>query len=406
MRKTWRVARQEFKMTAANKAFVVITIIGPFLILAVTVLPALLSMNTKIEAGTQIAVVGGNNELFAKAKAAAASNNLILERGTNVERLRKEVGKGAIGGLVVLPHDYLQAKSFDYYSKTGTDLVVSQTLSGIIGTEVVAERLANEGLDPAKIAYLSSRPNLTVKKVGSGGSASTGGFTDILFTVMGFVMLLYMTVLLYGQMIGRSVVTEKTSKTVEIMLSSVRPVELLFGKILGKGLAGLLQYGIWIAAALVLVKLVGPGLNVKPPAALTVGNLGILVGFFVLAFFLYSSAYGALGAGSEDEQHLAQLAWPLLIFLIVPLVTISSYVMNPGSTFSVVLSFFPMTAPIVMLIRILVSTPPLWQILTSVGLLILTIAGFVVLAAKIFRVGILMTGKRFSMGEILRWARY
>ncbi len=406
MRRTWRVARQEFRMTAANKAFVVITIIGPFLILGVTVLPALLSMNTKIQPGTQIAVVGGDSELFAKAKAAAAANNLILERGTNVEKLRREVGSGALGGLVVLPPDYLQAKSFDYYSKTGTDVVVSQTLSGIIGTQVVAERLANEGLDPAKIAYLSSRPNLTVKKVGSGGGASTGGFTDIMFTVMGFVMLLYMTVLLYGQMIGRSVVTEKTSKTVEIMLSSVRPVELLFGKILGKGLAGLLQYGIWITAALVLVKLVGPGLNVQPPAALTVGNLGILVGFFVLAFFLYSAAYGALGAGSEDEQHLAQLAWPLLIFLIVPLVTISSYVMSPGSTFSVVLSFFPMTAPIVMLIRILVSTPPLWQILSSVGLLILTIAGFVVLAAKIFRVGILMTGKRFSMGEILRWARY
>lgn len=393
-------------MTAANKAFVVITIIGPFLILALTVLPSLASMNTKIEAGTTVAVVGGNEALFAQAKAAAAKANLILERGDNVERLKKEVVDGSLAGLLVLPPDLLSAKSYDYFSKSGTDVIVSETLSGILGTQVVAERLGKEGLDPTRIAYLSSRPNLVVKKVGSGGVASSAGFSDILFTVMGFVMMLYMTVLLYGQMIGRSVVTEKTSKTVEIMLSSVRPMELLFGKILGKGIAGLLQYGIWIGVALILVKIVGPGLNVKPPEALTLGNLGILVGFFILAFFLYSAAYGALGAGSEDEQHLSQLAWPLLIFLMVPLVTIGSLVMDPGSTFSVVLSFFPMTAPIVMLIRILVSTPPLWQVLVSVGILALTIFAFVALAAKIFRVGILMTGKRFGFGEILKWVRY
>ncbi|HUX21803.1 MAG TPA: ABC transporter permease, partial [Spirochaetia bacterium] len=349
---------------------------------------------------------GGNDSLFAQAKEAAAKANLILERGENVDQLKKEVADGNLAGLLVLPADLLSAKSYDYFSKTGTDVIVSETLSGIFGTQVVAERLGKEGLDPTRIAYLSSRPSLVVKKVGSGGVASSTGFTDILFTVMGFVMMLYMTVLLYGQMIGRSVVTEKTSKTVEIMLSSVRPMELLFGKILGKGLAGLLQYGIWIGVALILVRIVGPGLHVKPPEALTLGNLGILLGFFVLAFFLYSAAYGALGAGSEDEQHLTQLAWPLLIFLIVPLVAISSFVMDPGSTFSVVLSFFPMTAPIVMLIRILVSTPPLWQILVSIGILVLTIFAFVSLAAKIFRVGILMTGKRFGLGEILKWVRY
>jgi ABC-2 type transport system permease protein len=212
-----------------------------------------------------------------------------------------------------------------------------------------------------------------------------------------------MTVLLYGQLIGRSVVTEKTSKTVEIMLSSVTSKDLLFGKILGLGLAGLLQYGVWLSMALVLTKLVGPLFGLKVPPSVTAANLAWLVIFFVLAFFLYASAYAALGAASEDEQHLGQLAWPLLMFLMVPLVMIGSFVTNPDSGISVVLSLFPLTSPIVMLIRILVSPPPGWQILLCVVILLASVVAMATLAAKVFRVGILMTGKRAKLGEVLRW---
>jgi len=130
-----------------------------------------------------------------------------------------------------------------------------------------------------------------------------------------------------------------------------------------------------------------------------------LVVFFILAFFLYSSAYAAMGAASEDEQHLGQMAWPLLIFLIVPLVMIGTLTSNPDSGVSVILSIFPMTSPIVMLIRILVSEPPAWQIALCLGLLAAAVAGMALLAAKIFRVGILMTGKRPSLKEVVKWVR-
>jgi len=222
---------------------------------------------------------------------------------------------------------------------------------------------------------------------------------------MSFVMLLYMTTLLYGQMIGRSVVTEKTSKTVEIMLSSVSPRELMFGKILGLGLAGLLQYGIWVSIALVLTRLAGPLLGIAVPASVTPGNMAWLVTFFVLAFFLYASLYAALGAAAEDEQHLGQLAWPVLIFLIVPLVMISSFVSNPGSPLSVALSLFPMTSPIVMLIRVLIAPPPLWQVALCLAILVASIYLAAAAAARIFRTGILLTGKRARLGEILKWLR-
>ena len=219
-------------------------------------------------------------------------------------------------------------------------------------------------------------------------------------------MLLYMTTLLYGQMIGRSVVVEKTSKTVEIMLSSIRPLDLLFGKLLGRGMAGLVQYGIWISVALLLIQVLGPAVNLTTSISLKPAHFGFLILFFILAFFLYSSIFAALGAGAEDEQHLGQLSWPFIMFLVIPMVLISPIVMNPTSLFVIILAYFPLTSPIVMFVRVLIGNPKAWEILICIAILISTIGVTILLSAKIFRVGILMTGKRMKVKEILRWIRY
>jgi ABC-2 type transport system permease protein len=214
-----------------------------------------------------------------------------------------------------------------------------------------------------------------------------------------------MTVLLYGQVIGRSVLTEKTSKTAEIMLSSVRPMDLLFGKILGKGLASLLQYGVWVTLSAGVLKLVGPRLGVTIGAGLSMSTLAYLVLFFVLAFFLYCSLYAALGAASEDEQHLGQLALPVVLFLIIPIVLITAIIGTPRAPVIIALSFFPLTAPIVMFLRILVGAATTWEILVSIGLTLVTTAAVIWLSARIFNAGILMTGKRFTIGQVLGLAR-
>jgi ABC-2 type transport system permease protein len=240
----------------------------------------------------------------------------------------------------------------------------------------------------------------------SGEKKKSSDFITILTTGLTLAMLLYMTVLLYGQVIGRSVLTEKTSKTVEIMLSSVRPMDLLFGKIFGKGLASLLQYGIWVTISAAVLKVIGPRLGVSIGAGLSMSTLAYLVLFFVLAFFLYCSLYAALGAASEDEHHLSQLAWPVIIFLVIPLVMILSIITTPRAPVIVGLSLFPLTAPIVMFLRILVGAALPWEILVSIGLIIATTAAVIWLSAKIFRVGILMTGKRFKFSEVLRLARH
>ncbi len=409
MSKLGHVIRHEFRLTAANKAYVVLTLLGPFLIFAVTVLPSLLVQKPgAIASGKPCAIVGAPPE------AEAALRQVFSGMGIEVEALpeaelaegKASVVSGERSALLQLGLGWPEAGQAVWYSKSGSEIAVYSAAKATLEAVARESRIRASGLDPKLVAQVLQPPAFEVMKLESGGGESRKGdeaFFEVLMTALTFVMLIYMTVLLYGQMIGRSVVTEKTSKTVEIMLSSVTSRDLMFGKILGLGLAGLLQYAVWIGMAFLLTKVAGPAFGIGIPAGLSMGNLCWLVVFFILAFFLYSSAYAALGAASEDEQHLGQLAWPLLIFLMVPLVMISTFVSNPDSSISLFLSLFPMTSPIVMLVRILVSEPPAWQIGLCLGLLVLAVGGMALLAAKIFRVGILMTGKKPKLAEVIHW---
>lgn len=407
MPKIFSVLRHEFKLTAANKAFVILTILGPFLILAMTVLPALLTnrpgaMNT----GKPVFVAGASPAVFDTLAAGFSGMGVEARRAEDENEAKKAVLDGRAAGFLALSQGWPDEGSALWYSKTGAEAVLFGSAETLLAKTAREIRIAASGIDSARVARILAAPDFKVIKLNADGKEETKNeetFMQVLFTTMAFIMMLYMTVLLYGQMIGRSVVTEKTSKTVEIMLSSVTSRDLMFGKILGLGLAGILQYGIWVSMAMILVKFIGPLLNLAMPPALSLGNLAWLVLFFVLAFFLYASAYAALGAASEDEHHLGQIAWPLLMFLMIPLIMISALVTNSESALSVALSFFPLTSPIVMMIRVLVATPPLWQILLCIAILAASVAGMALLAAKVFRIGILMTGKRPALKEILHW---
>jgi len=245
---------------------------------------------------------------------------------------------------------------------------------------------------------------LTVAKYSFKMTAENRAF--IIITIIGPFLILAVSVLLYGQSMGCSVVTDKTSKIVEILLSSARPVDLMFGKIIGIGTAAILQYAVWVITALLLIHFVGPAFNINLPSTVSSTTFLFLVLFFITAFFLYASLYAAMGAASDDEQNLGQLSWPLIVFLVLPMVLVSTLVMNSNSGLSKFLSFFPLTAPIVMFIRVIVDIPPSWQILLCFAILIAKISPTIIAGSKIFRVGILMTGKRFKIREVLKWLRY
>ncbi len=404
----WKIVRMEFRLTAANKVFIILTILGPFLIAAVTVLPTVLSVSGSSLGSPEmrIALAGPDRSFIDSITPAlqAAKIRVIPTQGTP-EALDAEALAGAFDGYLVLPADIIQAASVELVTTTAADFRLLGTLQGVIGGAVVAQRLVKAGVPASQVTTITQPPQIQTRQLTKTGEKKSTDFVTVLLTGLMLAMIIYMTTLLYGQMIGRSVLTEKTSKTVEIMLSSVRPLELLFGKVLGKAAASLLQYGIWMVMSVALLKGIGPALGVHLNVGIGLGTLGYMVLFFLLAFFLYCSLYAALGAASEDEQHLGQLAWPLILFLVIPIVLVSPIITTPQAPLVVVLSLFPLTAPIVMMIRIVVGAATAWQIALCIVLLMLSSAGVIWLSARIFRVGILMTGKRFKLGEVLRMAR-
>jgi ABC-2 type transport system permease protein len=401
--KLWKVTGHEFRRTAGTKAFVVLTILGPFLIVAMTVVPAVVSQRQQ-RRQVVIGVSGAEPALISRVAPPLREAGIVLEAGgATPAELDARLLQGRLYGYLLFPRDILAEGSLELVTREFPDFRVVELLKRTIGGEVVDARMRQAGMDPERIRQLTRPVELKTRQLTKGGKKVQQDQFSFIMAGIAFTLMLYMTILLYGQAIGRSVVQEKTSKTVEIMLSSVDERDLLFGKILGQTAASLLQYCVWVGMALIGMQLIGPRLGMARLPQLSPGILLYLVVFFLLGFLLYAAFYAALGAAAEDEQNLAQLSWPLIVFLVFPMVSSGPLLTNPGSSFSVFLSLFPLTAPVVMFVRIMASEPPGWQILLSLVILGVSVAVTMLLSARVFRVGILMTGKRFRLSEIVRW---
>lgn len=410
MSRLWTVTVHEFRRVAANRAFIILTLLGPFLIVAVTVVPALVSRRAE-RRDVRIAAVGLDPAVQQQVSPALAGAGIDLEAARTRDEAEARLAADELYGyLVVLAGGLSRPQggaggTLELVSREVPDIRVVEVLKGVLGRAFLETRLREAGLDAGEARALTAPLSIeTVQVTRSGGRSQPDRFSFIMVGIA-FTLMLYMTILLYGQSIGRSVVQEKTARTVEIVLSSVSERQLLFGKILGQAAAGLLQYAVWVGIALLGVGLLGPRLGLGRLPQVSLPILLYLVLFFLLGFLLYAALYAAVGAAAEDEQNLGQLAWPIILFLVFPMVSSGPIIMQPGSSFSVLLSLFPLTAPIVMFVRILVSRPPAWQVLLSIGIQALSVLAFTVISARIFRVGILMTGRHFRLAEILRWLR-
>ncbi len=408
MRKLWKVTVHEFKVIAANKTFLILTILGPFLLLAISVLPNLLARRSQLR-DIEIRLTGVDIDFYGQIEMPLKNSGIIVSRGRESrEKLDTLVLDGDLYGYIIFPEDLLTAQKLELVAKDITDSKILGTLSGVIGQEIIARRIIKEGFDPTKIEKLTKPPVIEASKLAKKGKKVERvkqDFTSVIVTGVGFTMLLYMTILLYGQMIGRSVLKEKTSKTVEIMLSSVNPLELLFGKLLGQTAASLLQYTVWIVMGTSFIKAFGSAIGISSLPSISGLLVVFLMLFFLLGFSLYAGIYTALGSAAVDETNLGHLSWPVIVILMILMVGVGAIVTNPASSASVFLSMFPLTSPIVMFIRIVLGSPKAWQIALSICILIATVGLVIVLSAKIFRIGILMTGKRFTIKEILKWIR-
>jgi ABC-2 type transport system permease protein len=423
MQKILSVIKREYFQIIRTKGFIIGTILGPVLMAAFIVVPVVVQF-IAVDQQEKIGIIDESGEIFMDLEKKLDQK---LKDGTrryllinyplqqDVDALREDLNQKVLGkelsAYIFIPQDISGDGEAEFVSEHVSDFDKRGNFNRALSSIVIEKRLRGEGLDPNRISEYMRPVALTTKKVTKRGVERDAGGTFIISYFL--VLVLYMTLLFYGQIILRGVIEEKSSRVVEIVLSSLKPFQLMTGKIVGIAAVGFTQYAIWalfgLAASQFSKKLLTgffPAAASFPMPSIPSYILVYFVLFFILGYFLYATMYAAIGSMVNSEKEAQQLIMPVVMFLVVPILLMMFVIRSPDSTFSVVLSMIPFFAPILMLLRICVLLPPFPQIAASILLLLLSIVLMIWLVAKIYRVGILMYGKRPSFGEILKWVRY
>jgi ABC-2 type transport system permease protein len=333
----------------------------------------------------------------------------------DMDGLRKELNQQVLSdeltAYLIIPKNISEGGTAEYYSRNVSDFDKLRSINTAVNSVVIEKRLNKEGLDSSKITEYLKRIRWKNNKVTKRGVEEDTGGTFIIAYFL--VLILYMTLFFYGSIIMRGVIEEKTSRVVEVVLSSLKPFQLMMGKLLGIAAVGFTQYTIWALFGLAVSKYGGSLVSGIFPQAQSFKMPSMpayifvyFVVFFILGYFLYGTLYAAIGSVVNSEKEAQQLLFPISMFLIVPILLIMFVMRSPSSSVSVILSLIPFFTPILMLLRISILLPPFIQVAGSIVIMILMILLMVWLVSKIYRVGILMYGKRPNMKEIIKWVRY
>ncbi len=431
MRNTLLIVRREYLERVRTKSFLISTLVFPLLIAGLMILPAKIVM-LKSSVTRHIAVVAADagiaqavqTELEKRGSAPAPAANQresqapashgpayrieVDLNATDSERanLRGKVSAGELDGFLWLGADLLQARKPVYYGRETSDFVQQGEMERAVRTALIRQSLAARGVTAEEVDALMQPMDLDVVTLKQGKESRSSGVVQF-FSAFILVMMLYITLVLYGVAVMRSVLEEKTSRVVEVMLSSATAKQLMAGKLAGVGAVGLTQIFIWVAlGALFAAPSLAAARSTFGEVRLPLVIVPAFALFFVLGYLLYSALFAALGAMVNSEQEAQQFQFLITLPIIVPLVLMNLVMRQPNSPAAFWLSLVPFFAPILMYLRIIVSTPPGWQVALSIGLLLGTTYGVLALCSRIYRVGILMYGKKPTLPEILKWTRY
>lgn len=424
MNKLWTIFKREYLSRVKTKGFLIGTALTPLLIIGLTIGPRLL-INLTSEKAKNISVIDLSGIVYSELEKALSDTSssgenlynlkLVNASNENVESVKAELSQAVdndkIDGYFIIPEDIVESNKLEFYAKSVSDLKQNRAYRNIISEVITNYRLKDSNLDPTLINKLTKRVELITFKVEKGGEETEDrGLSFIVTFVM--VMFLYMALIAYGTFVMRSVYEEKLSRVAEVLISSCKPFQLMAGKVLGIGAVGLTQYIIWATVAGLLTVYAGSLINMFSPGAETtaiptipISVLVYFVIFFVLGYILFATLYAALGAMVNSDQDAQQLQFPVIILIILAFFFTFHIIRNPTSGLSQIVSMIPFFSPITMFTRISVQAPPFSEILLSIVILIATIIFLIWMAGKIFRVGILMYGKRPTVPEIFRWIR-
>jgi len=336
---------------------------------------------------------------------AAMNFEKIDNISTTTENIKKiqlnRIRSKEIDVLLIIPKEVeTDSKPAEYYSRSSGNFDETSLFRNFISEAVVSKRLSVAGMDSARVQQLTRPVPLSKSDVTETG-VKKGSFLVTYFVGIAFVMLMFMAVMQTGQHLFRGVLEEKNNRIIEILLSSIKPKQLMSGKIIGLGAAGLTLVGIWATAGLLGLKISGGfGISIAP------NTIVYFIIFFILGYLLYSTFMAILGAVMNSEQEAQHFITIISLSMMIPLFVAMIIVKHPNSTIATALTMFPVFTPSMIIFRLSITPVPPIEIALSIVILIVSIWIMISLTAKIFRIGILMYGKKPSLKEISRWIKY
>ena len=429
LKNVWLVAKREYLERVKTKAFIILTVLTPVLIAGFGIGPSALMMR-KTKGERRITIVSANNDLVAaikknleqgedpadsidnKSGAAKEEDGLRFFVNTSSDLseasrqdLQVQIDRKQIHGFVWLDEKSIADHKFQYTAANTADFQENDRIRRAVRDAAMKQELKQNGVSEGRLDAVLKPFDMDEVQWSQGKAKKGGGLQFFSVFILGFAM--YMITLMYGMNVLRAVITEKTSRIMEVLLSTLTPAELMSGKIFGVAAVGITQVAIWILAGALLS---APGAysiaGLIQQANLTLATGLFFAVYFLLGFLLYSSMCAGLGATVNSEQEAQQFQF----FVIMPLMLSFFYMFvamkDPNGPLTVALSIFPFSAPIVMYTRLIIGSVPVWQVALSIVLMIAAIIGVIWLCARIYRVGVLMYGKKPNLPEIIRWIKY
>lgn len=429
------IIKREYINKVRNKSFIIMTFLSPLIFVGIFALVGYLSSinNATIR---DISIVDESGVLAKNFKDTETEKYTVLNN-VSIDDAKSLGVEGTVYGVLHIPNTTSLeelATATTFYSKESPSLTIMRDIENTIESQVNTARLKQANIDADKIKALRIEVDTKQETFEGKKTSKADAIAKLIFGgAAGY--LLFMFIIIYGNMIMRSVIEEKTSRIIEIIISSVKPIKLLLGKIIGTSLAGVTQFVAWVILISILTSVVSLVFGIDPGAAqsqqqemitqasggssslfleayrayesLPLANLVIMfLLFFVGGYLLYASLYAAIGAAVDNETDTQQFMIPVIMPLILSIyVGFFTVIENPHGMVSQVFSYIPFTSPVVMLMRIPFGVP-LWQQVLSVTILFVTFIGMVFFAAKIYRVGILMYGKKPTYKDLLKWLKY
>ena len=436
MNKIGLIIKREYFTRVKKRSFIIMTFLGPILIAAIYIIPILLALHADNEKRT-IAVVD-QSHWFERQFVSTENQTFIRLDDIDIDSTKRLVQQGFFDIALFIPETQLNIPSSAVvYSMKQVPITVESHIKEVMKNEIQVQKLLAAGVDPDILESLKTNINLSVIRMDEeGGEKET--FTEIQF-ILGLILavLIYMFIMLFGGQVMQGVSEEKSSRIIEVIVSSVKPFQLMMGKIIGVSLVALTQFVMWILLTGVIYVGFSAAVGITNPEAISQGtvmtqeisNTNIMdneavqdvlnvvhsidfgtiivsfIVFFLLGYLLYATMFAAIGSLVDNNTDSQQFTLPVTVPLIIAIISAVYIVNDPDSSLAVWLSMIPFTSPVVMMVRIPFGIP-IWQVVVSVVLLAGTFVGMTWVAAKIYRTGILMYGKKPTYKEIFKWLKY